>query len=64
MTGKNRESSAAISTVLYHRLIYGVCALRVARASDAETANEDQGGANENHKEIPMGSRNEKQHIG
>jgi hypothetical protein len=33
---------------------------RVAPASDAEAANEDQGGANENHKEISMGSRNEK----
>jgi hypothetical protein len=38
--------------------------VRVARASDAEAADEDQGGANENHEEIPMGSRNEKQHIG
>jgi hypothetical protein len=46
MTGKNRESSAAISNVLYHRfLIYGVGDLRVTRASDAEAADEDQGGA-------------------
>jgi hypothetical protein len=46
MTGNNRESSAAISPVLYHRfLIYGVGALRVARPSDAEAADEDQGGA-------------------
>jgi hypothetical protein len=35
----------------------------MASASDAEAACEEQRRKNENHKKIPMGNGNEKQHV-